>query len=76
MNEKLIISVSFNEESGQYQVKAGEGSSVPEVAFAMAVVTRCFAKEKLIENPDRFLELVKKYATDSQFEELKNESDN
>lgn len=76
MDEKLIISVSFDETNGNYKVQAGEGSSVPEVAFAMSVIMKCFLKEKLIDNIDDFTALIKKYLTDPQYEELKNESDN
>lgn len=75
MNEKQILSVSFIEDSGKYKVDIPEGSTVPETVFAFAVVVKCLLRDGIIKSEDDIYTLLKRYLSDPQFEELKEEED-
>lgn len=70
MNKKVLMQVSFDEDNGNYSVMLGEGSSVPETAFSMAVVIKCLIKDGYLENKSEIMTLVNKYLDDPQYNEL------
>ena len=72
---KSILTVSFDDESGQYSVSIPQGSSVQETAFAMSVVVKCLNRDGMVARREEFIDLIKHYCDDSQYEELK-EADN
>lgn len=67
-----IFNVGFDEENNKYTVNVKQGSSPNEVAFAMSVVIRCFVRDKVVENEDTMIELIKKYTSDPQYKEVEN----
>ena len=69
MENKNILSVDFNETTGVYSVSASQGSSVAELAFAVAVVAKCMVRDEVIPDADIFVELIRKYIEDPQYEE-------
>ena len=71
--ERQILSVTSDESNGTYKVNIAQGSSVAEVAFAVAVVSKCLVRDKVIKDNKEFLNLVTKYCTDSQFDEGKGD---
>lgn len=69
--KKLIVGVAFNEANNTYSVDIAQGGSVNEVAFAVSVVIKCLVRDGVIENNEYFTDLVNKYLTDPQFNEVK-----
>lgn len=69
---KTILKVDFNDEDGRYYIAAGNGSSTSECAFACAVVARVFAKQGFISDTQEFEEMIHKYLTDPQYDEVKD----
>lgn len=67
---KTILKVDFNDEDGRYYIAAGNGSSTSECAFACAVVARVFAKQGFISDTQEFEEMIHKYLTDPQYDEV------
>ena len=67
---KKIVDVAFNPEDGKYYVTAGEGSNVNECAFACAVLAKIFVKNDFIKDTKEFEDLIHKYLTDPQYDEV------
>ena len=67
---KTILKVDFNDEDGRYYIAAGNGSSTSECAFACSVVARVFAKQGFISDTQEFEEMIHKYLTDPQYDEV------
>lgn len=76
MAKNELIKVTFDDETGRYSVSLGQGSSVPETAFAITVVIKCLKRDGYIKNAKELLNLVKKYLTDPQYEEVQDEETN
>lgn len=72
---KTILKVDFNDEDGRYYIAAGNGSSTSECAFACAVVARVFAKQGFISDTQEFEEMIHKYLTDPQYDEVPDVED-
>lgn len=72
---KTILKVDFNDEDGRYYIAAGNGSSTSECAFACAVVARVFAKQGFISDTKEFEEMIHKYLTDPQYDEVPDVED-
>ena len=71
-NSKVpMLTVSLDIDKNIYQVDVPKGSTVNEIAFNMAVVIRCLLKDKVIENVTEMTDLVIKYCTDGQYDEVK-----
>ncbi len=70
MAVKNILSVNFDEETGNYNVIIPTGSNMAETAFAMSVIIKCFVKDKIIDNASIITNLIERYLTDPQFDEL------
>lgn len=68
--KKVMLSVSFDEDTGFYGVSAPQGSTVNECIFCCAVIARTFIREKFVKDADQFIELLRKYALDPQFAEV------
>lgn len=69
---KTILKVDFNDEDGRYYIAAGNGSSTSECAFACAVVARVFEKQGFISDTQEFEEMIHKYLTDPQYDEVQD----
>lgn len=69
---KTILKVDFNDEDGRYYIAAGNGSSTSECAFACAVVARVFAKQGFVSDTKEFEDLIHKYLTDPQYDEVQD----
>lgn len=67
---KTVLKVTTDAATSTYRVSADQGSSVNEMAFAVMVVIRSLIKTKNIKTPEEFLDLVKKYLTDVQYQEV------
>lgn len=74
--EKNILSISVNLENGEYKINVAEGSNVAEVMFAVAAMIRCFVRDNVIDNSDIAVDLLKKYLTDVQYDEVIEASNN
>ena len=74
MSLRNILSVNVDDETGNYNISIPTGSNVAETAFAMAVVIKCFVKDKVIDNYNVVTEMLEKYLTDSQYEEVEDDS--
>lgn len=72
---KTILKVEFNNEDGRYYLSAGDGSSTSECAFACAIVARVFAKQGFISDTKEFEDLIHKYLTDPQYDEVPEKND-
>ena len=71
---KKIVDVAFNPEDGKYYVTAGEGSNVNECAFACAILAKIFVKNGFIKEVKDFEDLIHKYLTDPQYDEVDDNS--
>lgn len=74
MNKKLLLAVAYDEDTNSYSVDVAGGSSVPECAFCMAVVIKCLVRDGVIKSVNEVTDLINKYCTDSQYDELDNEA--
>lgn len=71
-NSKIpMLIVSLDIDKNIYQVDVSKGSTVNEIAFNMAVVIRCLLKDKVIKDVTEMTDLVIKYCTDGQYDEVK-----
>ena len=74
---KTILSISTDSDTGEYNISVAEGSNVPETMFAVSAMIRCFVRDGIIENVEVATDMLKKYLTDSQYDEVKEiENDN
>ena len=71
--EVEILKVSLNTDTGTYNIQLPEGSSVNETVFAMTAVLKVFIREGHLSSCKDALSMVKKYMTDPQYVELKDE---
>lgn len=72
---RTLLTVSFNETDNAYMVELGKGSNTAETAFAMAVVIKCLLKDGIINDYKQMTELIDKYLTDPQFDEVSEASE-
>ncbi len=71
-NSKVpMLTVSLDIDKNIYQVDVPKGSTINEIAFNMAVVIRCLLKDKVIKDVTEMTNLVIKYCTDGQYDEVK-----
>lgn len=71
-NSKIpMLTVSLDIDKNIYQVDVPKGSTVNEIAFNMAVVIRCLLKDNVIKDVTEITDLVIKYCTDGQYDEVK-----
>jgi len=68
--KKLILAVAVDDENNSYSVDIPAGSNAAETAFAMSVVIRCFVKDGIIEDHRVIMDMINKYMTDSQYDEV------
>lgn len=73
---KLLMAVAFDHVKNTYFVDLGKGSNVAETAFAMTVVIKCLIKDGIIKDHTEITNLINKYLSDPQYEELKDEVNN
>lgn len=71
---KVVLHVETDLEKSNYTVKADEGSSVNEMAFAVSVVIKTLIKANYIKNRHDFIKLVHKYCTDPQYSEVEDDT--
>lgn len=69
----LIVAIGFNESKNVYEVNIPQGSNVPEVAFGIAAMVKCLVRDKVIEKPKEFIDMIKKYVYDPQYGEIEGE---
>ena len=69
-NKRLILAVAVNEEDNTYTVDIPAGSNAAETAFAISVIIKCFVKDGVIENHKIMTDMINKYLTDSQYDEV------
>lgn len=69
-SKKLILAVAFDDVNNVYSVDIPSGSSVQETCFAMAIVIKCLIKDNIIKDASEITDLVTKYATDPQYQEV------
>ena len=70
---RLIITISFNETNGTYEVKLPKGSNLAEAAFGIAAFVKCLVRDKVIKEPSEFIEQIQKYTYDVQYKELEQD---
>lgn len=75
-NNKLLMGVAFDDEKGAYKVHLAQGSSVKETAFCMNVIIRCLLRDNIIKSADEVLDEVRRYLSDVQWDEVKDDTDN
>lgn len=72
LNSKVpMLTVSLDIDKNIYQVDVPKGSTINEIAFNMAVVIRCLLKDEVIKDVKEMTDLVIKYCTDGQYDEVK-----
>ena len=71
---KTILSISTDDETGNYGISVAEGSNVAETMFAVSAMIRCFVRDGIIDDAKIATDMLQKYLTDSQYDEV-NEND-
>lgn len=74
--KKLLLGVAYDDETNTYSVDIPAGSNVAETAFGVAVVVKCLVRDEVIDDGKVFLDMLNKYITDPQYEELKDDEEN
>lgn len=70
-NERvMLMAVAFDHIKNAYFVDLGKGSNVAETAFAMTVVIKCLLKDNIIKNASEVTDLINKYLSDPQYNEV------
>lgn len=69
-DKQTIVAIYFNETKNHYEIEIPQGSNVAEVAFAIAALTKCLVRDKVIEKADDFINAIKKYIEDPQYAEI------
>lgn len=70
-NKVLMLAVALDTDKNVYSVDIPKGSTINEVAFNMAIVIRCMVKDGVVKDAKEMTDLIIKYSTDSQYEEVK-----
>lgn len=70
MSVKNILSINTDDENGNYQISIAEGSNVAETMFAVSAMIRCFVRDGVIDNHKVATDMLDKYLTDSQYDEI------
>lgn len=70
-NKKILMAVAFDEDNNTYIIDIPSGSSVSETAFCMSVVIKCLIRDSIIKDSAEVTNLINKYLTDPQYNELK-----
>ena len=69
--EKLILKITFDEESGYYDMKVGKTMTVNEVMFGVAALIKCLVRDGVVEDKNIPVEMLNRYLNDPQYDELK-----
>jgi hypothetical protein len=72
---KTILSISTDDETGNYGISVAEGSNVAETMFAVSAMIRCFVRDGVIDEAKIATNMLEKYLTDSQYDEVKENDD-
>ena len=72
---KTILKISTDTETGYYDVSVSEGGNVAEVMFAVSAMIRCFVRDGVIDEAKIATDMLQKYLTDSQYDEVEEEND-
>lgn len=75
-NKHLILAIAYDSDKNQYSFDIPSGMSLQEVAFSIAALTKCLTRDQVIETEQLFIDLVNKYLTDPQYNEVIDELDN
>lgn len=70
----ILMAVAFSESKNTYIVDLAKGSNIAETAFAMSVVIKCLLKDGIIKSPEDVTDLINKYLTDPQYNEVKDDA--
>lgn len=70
MSVRNLLTVNFDEEQNGYNIEIPSGSNLAETAFCMAAVIKCFVKDGIVENHTVVTDMINKYLTDPQYDEL------
>lgn len=74
-NKRVLLECSFDEDEGVYSFRSPSGASASEVIFCMASLIKCFDRDEVMDK-DIATDLLNKYLTDPQYEELKHKEVN
>ena len=64
------MNISFDNATGNYNVKIPQGSNLNEVFFGINVLIKCLVRDGIVESEEKIYETLKRYATDPQYQEL------
>lgn len=68
---KILVAVAFDADKNTYFVDLAKGSNIAETAFAFTVVIKCLLRDGVIEKASEVTDLMNKYLTDPQYDEMK-----
>lgn len=71
METKNILSISVEPETGAYHITVAQGSNVAETMFAISAMIRCFVRDGVIDDVKVATDMLNKYLTEEQYEEVK-----
>lgn len=75
-NEKKLMLAVATDMENNYYVDLAAGSNVAETAFCVMCIIKCLVRDGVIKSSSEFTDLVNKYLTDPQYEEVRQSNDN
>lgn len=72
---KLMMAVATDGDNNYY-VDLAAGSNVAETAFCTMCVIKCLVRDGLIQSAKEFTDMLNKYLSDPQFDEVKDADNN
>ena len=73
-NKVTLLAVEYDQDLDRYNVRIPAGSNVAETAFCMTVVVKCMLRDGVIKSANEITDLINKYSTDPQYDELKGDN--
>lgn len=71
---QLILAIGFNHTQNNYEINIPQGSNLNEVAFGISAMIKCLLRDAVLKEPQEFLELIVRYLTDPQYNELEGDN--
>lgn len=75
-NEKKLMLAVATDAENNYYVDLAAGSNVAETAFCVMCIIKCLVRDDIITSASEFTDLLNKYLTDPQYEEVKKSDGN
>lgn len=66
-----LVSIECSSDGTQYHINLRQGSTVNETAFCVSAMIKCLVRDGAIKTTKEFTDLVNRYLTEEQYQEVK-----